>query len=209
MKFKGFTLSEILITLGIIGVVAAMTIPSVLYKYQSSEYSSRIKKVYGLVSAAFDEAWREAGGDVTATKLPIDTVRRAIQSTLKVRSFGFGQWYPWYTSSGASWDYSVVRYVNSGYILPDGSRFSIYGPNCNTGKFCGYIVDIDSNGEKGPNIIGKDIFVFIVSEAEPTLKPLHSAIDSSYNGASCSTCTGYSCLDCTTLLMRNGFEVNW
>lgn len=33
-KFKGFTLAEVLITLGIIGVVAAMTLPALIQKQQ-------------------------------------------------------------------------------------------------------------------------------------------------------------------------------
>ena len=34
-KNSAFTLAEVLITLGIIGVVAAMTIPTLISKYQS------------------------------------------------------------------------------------------------------------------------------------------------------------------------------
>ena len=37
MKFKAFTLAEILITLGIIGVVAAMTIPTLITNYQKKQ----------------------------------------------------------------------------------------------------------------------------------------------------------------------------
>ena len=36
-KNKGFTLAEVLITLGIIGIVAAMTIPTILAKYQEKQ----------------------------------------------------------------------------------------------------------------------------------------------------------------------------
>ena len=34
---KGFTLAEVLITLAIIGVVAALTVPTVVHKYQQKE----------------------------------------------------------------------------------------------------------------------------------------------------------------------------
>lgn len=33
-SLKGFTLAEVLITLGVIGIVAAMTFPSIVAKYQ-------------------------------------------------------------------------------------------------------------------------------------------------------------------------------
>lgn len=40
---KGFTLAEVLITLGIIGVVAAMTMPSLIQNYRKKEATTRIK----------------------------------------------------------------------------------------------------------------------------------------------------------------------
>ena len=45
MKIKtGFTLAEVLITLGIIGVVAAMTIPTLIANTNAQKYSSKFKK---------------------------------------------------------------------------------------------------------------------------------------------------------------------
>ena len=43
---QGFTLAEVLITLGIIGVVAAMTLPSVIGHYRASIFESQLKKAY-------------------------------------------------------------------------------------------------------------------------------------------------------------------
>lgn len=43
--FEGFTLAEVLITLGIIGVVAAMTLPSLINRTQSKELETQYKKV--------------------------------------------------------------------------------------------------------------------------------------------------------------------
>ena len=42
VRGAGFTLAEVLITLGIIGVVAAMTLPSVIHNYKKKEASSRL-----------------------------------------------------------------------------------------------------------------------------------------------------------------------
>ncbi len=44
MKFKAFTLAEVLITLGIIGVVAAMTIPNLIAKLDHNGKISKTKK---------------------------------------------------------------------------------------------------------------------------------------------------------------------
>lgn len=48
----GFTLAEVLVTLGIIGVVAALTIPAVITNYQKQETLSRLKKAYSIVQQA-------------------------------------------------------------------------------------------------------------------------------------------------------------
>lgn len=41
---KGFTLAEVLITLGIIGVVAAMTMPSLVANYEKKRTATAVKK---------------------------------------------------------------------------------------------------------------------------------------------------------------------
>ena len=46
---KGFTLAEVLITLGIIGVVAAMTIPSLITKYQKKAIETKFKEDFSII----------------------------------------------------------------------------------------------------------------------------------------------------------------
>ena len=46
---KGFTLAEVLITLGIIGVVAAMTIPSLITKYQKKAIETKFKQDFSII----------------------------------------------------------------------------------------------------------------------------------------------------------------
>ena len=47
-----FTLAEVLITLGIIGVVAAMTLPTLIHNYKKSVVETKVKHMYALVSNA-------------------------------------------------------------------------------------------------------------------------------------------------------------
>lgn len=47
-----FTLSEVLITLGIIGIVAAMTMPAVINDFQKKTAEARLKKFYSVMSQA-------------------------------------------------------------------------------------------------------------------------------------------------------------
>lgn len=49
---KGFTLAEVLITLGIIGIVAAMTLPGLLQSYANLVVETKLKKFYSQINQA-------------------------------------------------------------------------------------------------------------------------------------------------------------
>ena len=51
--FKGFTLAEVLITLGIIGVVASLTIPGVMSAYNRHITETRLRGIYSTLQQAF------------------------------------------------------------------------------------------------------------------------------------------------------------
>lgn len=50
---NGFTLAEVLITLGIIGVVAAITIPTLMTNYKAHKLRTRYLKAYSIAQQAF------------------------------------------------------------------------------------------------------------------------------------------------------------
>ena len=52
MKRKGFTLSEVLITLGIIGVVAALTLPSLISDTSSAQIGPKLGKAVSMFEQA-------------------------------------------------------------------------------------------------------------------------------------------------------------
>ena len=51
-KKIAFTLAEVLITLVIVGVIAALTIPSMINKTNNQETVSRLKKAYSTLAQA-------------------------------------------------------------------------------------------------------------------------------------------------------------
>ncbi len=53
---QGFTLAEVLITLGIVGVVAALTIPTIVQNYKKQEVETSLKKIYTTVNQAIQKA---------------------------------------------------------------------------------------------------------------------------------------------------------
>lgn len=66
VKKFGFTLSEVLITLGIIGVIAALTLPSLIQKKQTKELETGLKVAYSLINQAIINANNGAGETLTS-----------------------------------------------------------------------------------------------------------------------------------------------
>ena len=64
---SAFTLAEVLITLGIIGVVATLTLPTLITNYKNKEYATRAKRTYSLINQAVQKYQAEEGvaGDVS------------------------------------------------------------------------------------------------------------------------------------------------
>ena len=54
-SYLGFTLAEVLITIGIIGVVAAVTMPALIANYQQMVLKNQFKHAYSLVSQAIKQ----------------------------------------------------------------------------------------------------------------------------------------------------------
>ena len=62
MKLKvGFTLAEVLITLGIIGVVAAITIPNLITSYQKHVTVTKLQKAISVLNQAYKLSFDEVG----------------------------------------------------------------------------------------------------------------------------------------------------
>ena len=149
--YGAFTLAEVLITLGIIGVVAAMTMPSLIQNYKRQQATARIKKFVSVINQALISAENDLGpredwvieGDAS-TEGNSDYAYNFLNTYIKPyiksddiekrRLFGMNM--------------ATLRFV-------DGSQMSVKVGAC-------YDIFYDINGEKGPNEKGKDIFVFIL-----------------------------------------------
>lgn len=180
---KGFTLAEVLITLGIIGVVAAITIPGLVNSCNEATTVSKVKKMNSTLSNALRlaiaendtvDSWdfENVGGNVSSTKNS-QMLAENLMAHLKVlKDCGYKKNcmldVDYYTLNGTKWN----TYSNSRYkyyyriVLIDGSHLIIkaQGTNCNMKNggienTCGYIL-YDVNGDKKPNTFGKDVFEF-------------------------------------------------
>ena len=60
---KGFTLAETLITLGIIGIVAAMTVPALVQNYRKKQWVTGLKAGITILDQGFKKVMADAGVD--------------------------------------------------------------------------------------------------------------------------------------------------
>ena len=163
---SGFTLAEVLITLGIIGVVAAMTLPSIIQKKHKKDMEVAFKKAYGALETAVyslsPDTYASYAGDVAGqSTVFFDDLMK------KYKILKTGRWEQFYAKNNKI---KIKTYtLNEGsqnncvglpkVIMTDGSAIQAIH-NC----FAQWIV-IDTNGpKKGPNAYGHDIFNFTLSD---------------------------------------------
>lgn len=84
-KFSGFTLAEVLITLVVIGVIAALTISTLMKNTQDAEFKTAYKKAFSVISQALlsannDNALLSSPGNYSAETM---TNFQTIMSYLK------------------------------------------------------------------------------------------------------------------------------
>lgn len=85
-KYFGFTLAEVLITLGIIGVVAAMTIPTLISNTNSAKFRSQFKKTLSTVNQAALMSVAQYDFDYAATNNECDD-NSATDNANELKSF--------------------------------------------------------------------------------------------------------------------------
>ena len=162
-KRLGFTLAEVLITLGIIGVVAAMTMPTLMNSTNGAQYKTAYKKALSVLSQAvvlnvalddYDLSQTEATGGKEKDAATLYNLFNNRMNVVKQIEGAEGD---------TGWDASnndAAKFASAGnYTLffNDGITFTF--PNnigaCTEGagdtgaKYCTGVIDI--NGEKNPN----------------------------------------------------------
>ena len=160
MKVKAFTLAEVLITLGIIGIVAAMTLPALVQKQQKHEASSRLKKFVSTFSQAILFAENAYGPHAGWDMGEMNTYESAMNFLDK-----YIKPYVKYIDIEKTITYNNMQGAKMRFL--DGSVVYIAIGAC-------YDIEYDYNGEKKPNELGKDIFRFLLcnSESACQIKPI-------------------------------------
>ena len=181
VKAIAFTLAETLVVMGIIGVVAALTIPNLNQSTGNKEKVVKLKKIYSNLEDAYGRATAVYGpldewfGDIYS--LGYDTVimkfAGRIEEFLKVsKKCEVDKQETCFAFKRAEVNISPSP-NSSSYILADGTAlrmsFSDFERDGKRHWRISIIVDIDGN--KGANSYGKDTFAFAINDDDLVLTP--------------------------------------
>lgn len=178
---KGFTLAEVLITLGIIGIVAAMTLPTVINDSRERETVAKVKKFYSVMNQAllmaiskhgYVDDWgfceqnnaECAAQFVRYLKPELKILRDCADATdciingsyKHLKGTAFQSVYgtnPMY--------YKIILFDGSYLWIRHNSSSICQNTDAGTDNVCGLLWH-DINGPKNPNQLGVDTFVFFI-----------------------------------------------
>ena len=237
-NFFGFTLAEVLITLGIIGVVAAITMPALIQNYKKHVVVNQLKKAYSEISQAIKLAEIDYGS--------METWDLSDFSSMRERNVYFGKNYLlphikttkfceaaskecWaektYNLNGSiAYNLAEPNIYHSAFTTASG--YSVYMWIHGNGTGMWYVVDI--NGLKEPNRFGRDIFALTANWGKTTLKKgiypagidiapsvtreniINGDLPDSANGSyRCKKTNGiYAGVYCGALIMLDGWKIS-
>lgn len=179
-----FTLAEVLITIAIIGIVAAMTIPTLISKYQRRALETGFKKSYSKLTQALVPIQNEFYGSISGYSGQRDTdfYNRLWENYKKSLDFKTGE------NEYKRFRYLGYQDIKTGAdLIKDYAKKNIPYPGCpslptivlSDGSAVGGLYNcygnwivFDTNGKQGPNAIGHDIFYFGLDKNTRKLIPL-------------------------------------
>ena len=167
---SAFTLSEVLITLGVIGVVAAMTMPILIHNIQKFTLKQQFRRTYNTLSNAVNKVYTDLeyrplcsyGTGTNITECSIFTKQfisnlNVVKKCTKPKEQGCIKYIRALlpdNSGSVGYTQDYIDNKNHTYILTDGSMIMLY----DTGYVPIYIIDV--NGFREPNKWGYDQYYF-------------------------------------------------
>ena len=164
--FKGFTLAEVLVTLGIIGVVSAMTVPTLMQNYQRKSYVTQLHKVYNEVQQALlqYQTDRNAVDLKEAGLVGADAQIAFVKKYFKVVQDCGENLTPCFSNSykKLAGTTATVSDADNYFVLANGSAIATTSKTTINSNNLVMEVWVDVNGQQGPNIIGRDHFIMYI-----------------------------------------------
>ena len=170
-KELAFTLAEVLITIGIIGIVAAMTIPTLMQKYYEKQTVSRLKETYSILTQAlklcreengYPEEWGLTGRNDESTAIVAEKIIPYLKINIDcgMKMEKSDKCFPVEIQrlNGQGRKESLVNQPKYYVSLLNGTSVAIESAEVNLDLYSYFL--IDTNGAAKPNTFGKDIFEF-------------------------------------------------
>ena len=181
-KKSAFTLAEVLITLGIIGVVAAITLPTLIQNYQKQVWVNQLKKTYSTLNEGYKQMVASEGcttlecADISTegSSLSQPDFRKVKAKEKFVKTFKLENVYVGDMPNNSIYNYKIKAIsgeeeeeewsFSDDFVRNDGA--GLVGTTSNgeiisfMGSLAGPLIIVDINGLKSPNTVGRDIFVF-------------------------------------------------
>lgn len=163
-----YTIAETLITIGIIGVIASMTIPNLISSHQKQVTVNKLKAAYQMFSEIMELAKLQTGFE--SILLPHETLTKVgnapeiselyLEPYIKGAEKYKGKYIQIKTPSKSNFliEYKAWPHEQAPTCMPNEFCFWFFHHENN---YTYFIVDI--NGPKGPNTAGKDVFMFDIS----------------------------------------------
>lgn len=189
MMRKAFTLAEILLTLVIVGIVAALTIPALIANVQQNQYKAAWKQTFSIINQGYTRFSADKGistiknyySNPTYPQLHTDIKNELAPYFNVKKSCNSGQilnncWHDTNKSYFLNNDPVSDNGVMAGFILNNGMLVKVgwSGDNvtCVSGlesltECLNFVVDV--NGFTPPNTVGKDIFFLFVNDRNQIL----------------------------------------
>ncbi len=217
-KHFAFTLAEVLITLAVIGIVAALTMPTLVENYKKKEYSTRLKKFYSMMSQAIKLSEIDNGPSgqwIIPTAITDNEGNEDFEKGYDNALSFFNTYFKPYMNIVSTEKVSKEQVGGDKskpclrVSLNDGSVFYLSTGNCAD-------IDFDVNGVKPPNETGRDIYKFVFcSNAENSIRNTFSKKENQNFSVYCHQITNRdealeSCTKasyrCPCLLQYDNFE---
>ena len=209
IKQPAFTLAEVLITLGIIGVVAAMTIPGLITKYHRHVVETKLVKFDSIINQAVRMSIAE-NDDLVFTP-PEDGVDKA--KYLK-------DWFDENLMKYIKGDYDggVIRNRYYKIIFHDGTGFVAYIPDAGSNIYFFYCLEAKDKSCKPESFDGKNTFLYTYEPSQKAVLPGSYYVtdvnklkygfgqDKSYAGG-CYQTNRTDRHMCTQLIKQNGWKI--
>ncbi len=229
---KGFTLSEILITLGIVGIVAVLTVPSVMRNYRNRLYVAQLQKTYSQITNAVEAIMHEenvdnyyettAGAASSCNTSGVCTkgIGYFLQNHFKLAKKNCSSGTKPCTGGSSNSSYKLI---NGGNISGGIPASAICVQTVNGAAICGFhnstnsvtSLVIDVNGPGEPNIAGRDVFSADIKRDGSLSDYGSGSNDPSIAGATAASCSTSStsiyiaAAGCLTSIIEAGWKMEY